>query len=211
MCFTALSDECWLAFINPIPVNCAPTPQANLNPMTTEEAQRDMRLAYLSGAPGMFASAFAWLVAGVVAMQVSASSAVLTLFAGGMLIHPVGVLLCKALGSSGKHAKTNPLGALALDSTAWLILCLPITYAVSQFNVRWFFPAMLLVIGGRYFTFRTLYGLRIYWLCGAVLALAGYVLAASKSQPYVAAFAGAALEAIFAAAILLKAKRAVTD
>ncbi|MEQ1518227.1 MAG: hypothetical protein ABL931_17235, partial [Usitatibacteraceae bacterium] len=141
-------------------------------------------------------------------MQVSASHAVLALFAGGMLIHPVGVVLCKILGRSGKHAKTNPLGALALESTGWLILCLPITYAVSVFNIGWFFPAMLLVIGGRYLTFRTLFGLRIYWVCGAALALTGYVLAASKSPPHIAAFAGAAVEAVFAAGIILTAKRA---
>jgi len=176
--------------------------------MTTDEAQRDMRLAYLSGAPGMLASALAWLAAGVVAAQVSHSAAVLMLFAGGMLIHPAGVLLCKALGRSSRHAKTNPLGALALESTAWLILCLPIAYAVSQFNVRWFFPAMLLVIGGRYLTFRTLFGLRVYWACGATLALAGYLLAVSKSQPHVAAFAGAAIEVAFATAILLRTERA---
>ena len=167
-----------------------------------------MRVAYFSGAPGMFASALAWLVAGVIALQVSSSSAVLALFAGGMLIHPTGVLLCKALGRSGKHAKANPLGALALENTGWLILCLPIAYAISLLNVRWFFPAMLLVIGGRYLTFRTLFGLRIYWLCGAALALAGYFLAVTKSQPHVAAFAGAAIETAFAAAIVLKAERA---
>ena len=122
--------------------------------MTADQAQHDMRLSYFSGAPGMLASALAWVVAGVVALQVSASSAVLALFAGGMLIHPVGVLLCKALGRTGKHTKGNPLGALALESTGWLLLCLPIAYAVSQFNVKWFFPAMLFVIGGRYLTFR---------------------------------------------------------
>ena len=176
--------------------------------MTVDEAQGDIRVAYFSGAPGMFASSIAWLVAGVIALQISTESAVLALFAGGMLIHPVGVLLCKALGRSGTHAKSNPLGALALESTAWLILCLPITYAVSQFNVRWFFPAMLLVIGGRYLTFRTLYGLRIFWACGALLAAAGYLLAVSKSQPHVAAFAGAAVEAAFATAIFLRAERA---
>jgi hypothetical protein len=176
--------------------------------MTTDEAQRDMRLAYFSGAPGMFASALAWLVAGVVALQVSDAAAVLTLFAGGMLIHPAGVLLCRALGRSGTHAKTNPLGALALESTGWLIFCLPITYAVSLVNSRWFFPAMLLVIGGRYLIFRTLFGLRIYWACGMALALAAYLLAASKAAPHVAAFAGAALEAAFAVAIILKAGRA---
>ncbi|WP_413894971.1 DUF7010 family protein [Rhodoferax sp.] len=175
--------------------------------MTNIEAQRDMRLAYFSGAPGMFASALAWSVAGIIALQSSASNAVLALFVGGMLIHPVGVLLCKALGRQGKHSKENPLGALALESTVWLIFSLPIAYAVSLSNVLWFFPSMLLVIGGRYFTFHTLFGLRIYWVCGGVLAFAGYLLAASKAQPYVSAFAGAAIEAVFAAAITLSAKR----
>lgn len=175
--------------------------------MMTDEAQRDMRLSYFSGAPGMMASALAWLIAGVVALQLSPSKAVLALFIGGMLIHPVGVLLCKAMGRSGSHSKSNPLGALALESTGWLILCLPITYAVSLHNVMWFFPAMLLVIGGRYLTFRTLFGMRTYWVCGATLALAGYLLAASKSEPHVAAFAGAAIEAVFAATILLRSSR----
>jgi len=176
--------------------------------MTVDEAQRDMRLSYLSGAPGMLASALAWLTAGFVAFRVSPTSAVLALFAGGMLIHPVGVLLCKAMGRSGKHSKANPLGALALENTGWLLLCLPIAYAVAQINMLWFFPAMLFVIGGRYLTFHTLFGMRTYWVCGAALSLAGYLLAASKSQPHVAAFAGSAIEAAFATAILLKARRA---
>ncbi|MBB2483645.1 hypothetical protein H5407_00235 [Mitsuaria sp. WAJ17] len=179
--------------------------------MTADEAQRDMRLSYLSGAPGMLASALAWLVAGFFALRASPSSAVLALFAGGMFIHPVGVLLCKAMGRPGQHAKENPLGALALENTGWLLLCLPIAYAVAQYNMLWFFPAMLFVIGGRYLTFHTLFGLRIYWVCGAVLAFAGYLLAAFKSQPHVAAFAGSAVEAAFASAILLRARRAAMD
>ncbi|MBL8300878.1 MAG: hypothetical protein JNN30_21260 [Rhodanobacteraceae bacterium] len=177
--------------------------------MTTDEAQRDMRVSYFSGAPGMLASAFAWLIAGFVALRGSPANAVIALFVGGMLIHPVGVLLCKAMGRSGRHSKANPLGALALENTGWLILCLPITYAVAQSNMRWFFPAMLLVIGGRYLTFRTLFGMRIYWACGASLAFAGYLLAASKAQPHVAAFVGSAVEAVFAVAILLSARRGV--
>lgn len=176
--------------------------------MTADEAQQDMRQSYFSGAPGMLASALAWLVAGLIALQVSAPSAVIALFAGGMLIHPVAVLLCKALGRTGRHTKENPLGALALEGTGWLLLCLPLAYAVSLFNVNWFFPAMLFVIGGRYLTFRTLYGMRIYWACGAALALAGYGLAASKAQPHVGAFAGAAIEAAFAILILKRAARA---
>lgn len=175
--------------------------------MTIDDAQSDMRQAYLSGAPGMLCSATAWLVAGIVAMQLSPSAAVIALFLGGMLIHPASLVVCKLLGRSGQHAKANPLGPLALESTFWLIFCLPIAYAVSKFNMLWFFPCMLLVIGGRYLTFRTLYGLRVYWVCGATLAMAAYAVAAMKLPPGAAAFAGAAVEAAFAAAILVRPGR----
>jgi hypothetical protein len=175
--------------------------------MTTAEAQRDMRIAYLSGAPGMFASALAWAVAGVIALQASTTNAVWALFVGGMLIHPAGVLLCKALGRTGKHNKSNPLAALAAENTVWLIFSLPVAYAVSIANIQWFFPAMLLIIGGRFFTFHSVYGLRTYWVCGGVLALAAYLLVTSKAHPYVSAFAGAAIESTFAVVIAFSARR----
>lgn len=175
--------------------------------MTIDESQRDMRLAYLSGAPGMLCSAAVWLIAAAVAFQVSASASVLALLAGGLFIYPASVLVCKMLGRSGMHAKSNPLGPLALESTIWLVFCLPIAYAVSKSNITWFYPCMLLVIGGRYFTFRTLYGLRLYWVCGTVLAVSAYLLAALKLQPSIAALCGSAIEIIFAIIILIRLRR----
>ena len=65
------------------------------------------------------------------------------------------------------------------------------------------YPAMLLVIGGRYLTFSTLYGLRIYWACGGVLALAAFLLVFAKAPVQAGAFAGAAVEFAFAVAIAL--------
>ena len=174
---------------------------------TVADAQQNMRFAYFSGAPGMCASAGAWLVAGLVAINISAASAVVALFVGGMLIFPVGVLLAKACGRPGSHAGGNPLGILALEGTVLFVLCLPIAYAISQFRVQWFFPAMLLVIGGRYLSFSTLYGMRIYWACGAALASTGCLLAASSAAPSTSAFAGAAIEGTFAAAIFVAARR----
>lgn len=155
----------------------------------------------------MLASAIAWAVAGLVALNSSPKNAVLTLFVGGMLIHPVGVLLTKALGRSGSHARTNPLGALALEGTFLMLLCLPLAYVVSLFRAEWFFPAMLLVIGGRYLTFSTLYGMRLYWACGAALAIAGFLLARFNAPLAMGAFAGAAIEAVFAAVIFAAARK----
>jgi hypothetical protein len=168
---------------------------------TTSSAQRDMRLAYYGGAPGVLTSALAWLAAGIVAVAVSPQKAIWTLFIGGMLIHPLSVAWNKAIGRPGKHLPANPLGSLAMASTFWMILMMPLAFGASLVRIEFFFPAMLLIIGGRYTTFATLYGNRIYWAFGAALVLAAWALASMRASPGVAAFAGAAIEAGFALAI----------
>ena len=179
--------------------------------MTIADAQQEMRDAYWWGAPGMFASATAWLVAAVVALGATPERSVWALFIGGMLIHPVGLLLLHLAGRPAKHSRDNPLGKLALESTVWMLLCLPLAYALSRYSLVWFFPAALLVIGGRYFTFATMYGVRTYWICGAALAGAGYVSGALSAAPATAAFVGAAIECVFATLLLVRGRhRAAT-
>lgn len=179
----------------------------DISPVIVAEAQREMRFAYYTGAPGMFTSAMVWLVAAFVSVFVSPEHAVWALFVGGMFIHPVAVLLTKALGRPGAHSKGNPFGTLALASTFWLILSLPLAYCTSLLHIEWFFPAMLCVIGGRYLVFSTMFGVRVYWFCGGALALAGYVLVKAHAPPQLGAFTGAAIEAGFAIAIFVSARR----
>jgi len=181
--------------------------QAEKPSLTVAAAQQEMRYAYYGGAPGMLTSATVWLCAGIVCLLVSPERAVWALFIGGMLIHPVAVLFTKALGRPASHPLGNPFGALALASTFWLVLSLPLAYSVSLVRMEWFFPAMLFVIGGRYLTFSTIFGARIYWACGAALATAGYVLARAHASPELGAFTGAAIEAVFAVAIFGAARR----
>jgi hypothetical protein len=96
------------------------------------------------------------------------------------------------------------LGQLAGASTIWLILCLPLAYALGLQKQGWFFAAMLLVIGGRYLVFATLYGMRLYWALGLALAAAGFALGYLAAPAHVAAIVGAALEALFAAVCLVQ-------
>ncbi len=145
------------------------------------QAQSDMRSGYCSGGAGILASALAWLAAAIATLQAAPQQAVWVLFIGGMAIHPFGIVICRLLGGSGKHAKDNPLGSLAWAGTLWLMFSLPLAYAVSLYRIEWFFPAMLLLIGGRYLTFSMLFGMRVYWLLGLSLAAAG-CLPASHSQ-----------------------------
>jgi hypothetical protein len=171
------------------------------------QAQSDMRAAYCSGGCGVLASSLAWLAAAISVLQATPKQAVWVLFIGGAAIHPVATVLCKLFGNSGKHTKGNPLAPLALASVLWLICSLPLAYVVSLYRIEWFFPAMLLVIGGRYLGFHILFGLRVYWFLGLALVAAGYLLGKSFADPMVSAFTGSAIEALFAIYIVVVSRR----
>ncbi len=156
-----------------------------------------MRHAWFGGAPGMGVSAAVWCAAGAVASGGAFTSAVWTLFIGGMAIHPLGMLLAKLLGRPG-GAKGNPLERLALESTITMIAALPLAWMLSLSRPAWFFPAMLMIIGGRYVVFASIYGLRLYWACGGVLVAAAWGVLALHVAPAPAAFAGSAIEGVFA-------------
>ncbi|MEM6806690.1 MAG: hypothetical protein AAF696_35140 [Bacteroidota bacterium] len=129
--------------------------------MNIQDAQKDMRQAYLGGGPGILISALVWLGAGTTSLFSTAQISLIVFFLGGMLIYPLGLLLSKVLGASGKHQKDNPLGALAMESTFLLFIGLFISYVVFQVQPEWFFSIMLLIIGGRYLIFASIYGNRI--------------------------------------------------
>ncbi len=165
------------------------------------DAQRDMREAYYGGATGAVTSATAWLVAAFVATFVNPTAGMWTLIFGGMLIFPVSVLLSKLVGRSGRHSEANPLAPLAMEGTVWMLISIPLAVGAAFYRVEWFFPAMMLVIAGRYLTFATLYGMRIYWAFGATLALAVIPLLTFEAPAAAGAFAGAGIEYLYGIAI----------
>lgn len=170
-------------------------------PLTIADAQYDMRYSYAGGAPGMLASAMAWCTAGVVALNGTPNQAIATLFVGGMMIHPVGVLLTKLLRRPGAHTKGNPCGVLAMESTILMIMCFPLAYGASLAHTAWFFPAMMMIIGGRFLLFATMYGMKVYWVVGATLGIAGYLLHKAGAPFAMGAFTGCTIEGTFALVI----------
>lgn len=171
------------------------------NEMTFAAAQADMRHAYAGGVIGIVVSGTVWLVAGAIAWFRTPAAAVLALLAGGVLIHPVAVVLAKLAGRTGAHAKGNPLGQLAGEATGWMLLGIGLAYVLSRWRIDLFFPVMLLTIGGRYLTFATVYGMRMYWAFGATLAASGMILATTVTGFATGAFAGGVIEMVFAALI----------
>jgi hypothetical protein len=170
--------------------------------MSVSEAQNDMRDGYCSGGAGVLASALAWSVASGVAIASDTHKGILALLIGGALIHPVGVIFCRILGARGSHSRGNPLAQLAASSTVWLILCLPLAYALSFQRPEWFFSAMLLIIGGRYAVFATLYGMPVFWALGLILAATGLATGHLSTAAGAIAAAGASIELVFAGIVL---------
>ena len=176
--------------------------------MTLGGAQTDMRHGYCSGGTGILASAIAWSCAAGTAIFASPQRAMWVLLTGGVLIFPASLLICRLLGARGGHTKGNPLGSLAGASTFWLIFCILVALVLGLLQVQWFFPAMLLIIGGRYLSFATIYGMALYWGLGLVLAAAGLgyggLVLSSFSLPIAASIlTGAVIEVSFAVACLV--------
>jgi hypothetical protein len=175
--------------------------------MTIEQAQGDMRHAYYGGAAGIAMSGVAWLVAAATAIFAGQGAAIAALFIGGMFIHPAAMLLSKLLGRPGTHRKGNPLAHLALESTVWLLLAIAIAFLASRQRAEWFFIAMMLTIAGRYFLFSTLYGLRVYWACGATLAVGGFALAGLNADAAIISLTCGILELVFSGVVFARERK----
>jgi hypothetical protein len=169
---------------------------------TLIDFQQDMRRGYLWGATGVMTSGLVWLTAGLVACFGLPQHAIWTLFIGASFIVPVANLIDRALGAAGKHSAGNKLAPLAMESTVFMLMCLPLAYGLSLFRLEWFFPSVLMIIGGRYLIFASVYGTRWYWLLGACLGAAAVIAYRFALPPYVTALTGAAIELVFGAALL---------
>ena len=123
-----------------------------------------------------------------------------------MLIHPLGIVLSKILNRTGQHKKENPLATLAMEGTLTLFIGLYLAYTIFQINTEWFYPIMLMIIGIRYVIFQTIYGMKIYWILGMALTVAGILCLQSNQPMEIAAGIGGIIEIIFAILIIRKEK-----
>jgi hypothetical protein len=181
------------------------------NTDTFQQAQTDMREGYANGSVGIIVSGLIWLISAVISYQYSDKQAVWALLVGGMMIHPVGVILSKAMGVNGKHTKGNPLGSLAMEGTIFMIMCLPLAFGLSQQHTAWFFQGMLLIIGGRYLTFASIYGIRLYWVLGAFLGAAAYLLFYLKAASLASLLTGSLIEISFGLLMFFSFRREISN
>lgn len=176
-----------------------------------QQAQQDMRTAYGFGSTGILSSGLVWLISAIAVNQFNTNTGIWTLIIGGMMIVPLSMLIGKLAGISGSHTNGNPLGKSAMEGTVWMIMCIPLALGLSLVRPEWFFQGMLMIIGGRYLTFASLYGMRIYWLLGALLAAAATVLFVTQSGAFYSALTGAFTEIIFGSFLLARFRKSMTE
>lgn len=175
--------------------------------MKIEDAQKDMRDAYLGGGSGVLVSGLVWLTAGSFAIYGSIQASFIIFFICGMFIYPIGILVDKLFKRSGKHNKGNPLGHLAMESTVILFIGLFLVYSLFQTLPNWLFPIMLLIIGVRYLIFQTIYGMKIYWVLGLSLIVAGFIGLNSNPPFYTFGIIGGLIELIFSIFIIQRNRK----
>ena len=137
--------------------------------MTLDEAQREVRVAFLGGSVGQAVTGAIWLLSAAVSTWVGSTPGILVLFFGGMLIFPLTQLALKAIGHSAALGKANPLSGFTLQSVFAMGAMYPLVYAAALHNLNWFYPAFMLAIGTHYMPFIFLYGMWEFVVLAAVL------------------------------------------
>jgi hypothetical protein len=169
---------------------------------TMAYAQKDMCVGHANGSFGIIVSGFVWLFSAFISNTYSVQNAIWALLIGGALISPISIVIEKIMGFKG-HKVTNPLKNLAMESTFWMLMCIPLAYGLSLQKTEWFFQGMLLIIGGRYLTFASIYGTKFYWILGATLGISAYLLLINNVQSTNSLLTGASIEIIFGILLLL--------
>lgn len=170
--------------------------------------QKDMRTAYLGGGAGVLISSIVWLTTGIVSIFLATQTSLLVFFLGGMLIHPLGIVLSKLFNRTGKHQENNPLAFLAIESTAMLFIGLFIAYCVFQIEAEWFLPIMLMIIGGRYLIFQSIYGMKMYWILGLAMAVLGIICLITHQPFHIVGILGGITEMIVGIVIIVMDNKA---
>jgi hypothetical protein len=137
--------------------------------MMVSEAQKEVRKVFLNGAVGQIVSGVIWLVSAALATWSGPRPAILALVFGGMFIFPATQLVLRLAGRPASLSPKNPLGGLAVQVAFVVPFTLPVVGGAALYNVNWFYPAFMVVLGAHYLPFIFLYGMRHFGVLAGLL------------------------------------------
>jgi hypothetical protein len=127
--------------------------------MDIYEAQQEVRSVFRGGSIGQVVSGLIWFISAVLSTWVSNRYGIISLALGGIFIFPLTQLVLRMSSSRSSLRKENPLNGLAMEIAFIIPLSLPVIGAAALYNINWFYPAFMIVVGTHYVPFIFLYGM----------------------------------------------------
>ncbi|MDX1395095.1 MAG: hypothetical protein R3195_11925 [Gemmatimonadota bacterium] len=152
--------------------------------MRIDDAQREMRTAFLGGFMGQLVSGTLWAVSAALATWGTPRQAIIFLVVAGMGIFPLTQIGLRTIGRAGAVGPSNTLYSLGPQVAFPLPLALPVVGAAALYRLDWFYPAFMIVLGAHYLPFVFMYGMRMYYALAAILWVAGMVLGLWIEAPF---------------------------
>lgn len=137
--------------------------------MDIRSAQQDMQTVFLRGSVGQAVSGTIWLVSAALGTWGSERYGILVLVLAGTFIFPLTQLTLRLMGRKAGLPRDHPLNMLAMQIAFIVPLSLPLIGAASLYNINWFYPAFMLVVGTHYMPFVFLYGMWEFAVLSAML------------------------------------------
>ena len=145
--------------------------------MDIEDAQREVRSVYIGGFWGQLVSSVIWLVSAALGTWVTPKASILTVVIGGFFIFPLTQMLLRLSGRRTSVSRENQFNNLGMQVAFVLPFSMLLLVPVGLYNLNWFFPALMVLVGAHYLPFATLYGMRMFLFLAGILIAMGVVIA----------------------------------
>jgi hypothetical protein len=145
--------------------------------MDIQDAQREVRFVYIGGFWGQFVSSVIWLVSAALGTWVTPKASILAVVIGGFFIFPLTQMLLRLSGRPASVSKENLFNSLGRQVAFVLPFSMLLLVPVGHYNLNWFFPALMVLLGAHYLPFATLYGMRLFLFLAGILIAMGVVIA----------------------------------
>ena len=141
------------------------------------DAQRESRSVYIGGFWGQLVSSVIWLVSAALGTWVTPKASILTVVIGGFFIFPLTQMLLRLSSGRASVSRENSFNSLGREVAFVLPFSMLLLVPVGLYNLNWFFPALMVLLGAHYLPFATLYGMRVFLFLAGILIAAGVVIA----------------------------------
>ncbi|MGB6876020.1 MAG: hypothetical protein WBD87_08290 [Candidatus Acidiferrales bacterium] len=145
--------------------------------MDIQDAQRENRSVYIGGFWGQLVSSVIWLASAALGTWVSPKASILTVIIAGFFIFPLTQMLLRLSGRRARVSKENSFHWLGMQVAFVLPFSMLLLIPVGLYNLNWFFPALMILLGAHYLPFATLYGMRMFLFLSGILMGAGVLIA----------------------------------